>query len=165
MICSQCGHINLENSDVCEKCRHPLVNAKSPPRITTRLVQIQTAVQNLVTGQMTTGEFEEFLNETAAFFFDKYDEIKKMNIPLDMTGEVKRELEMGLLGIETFLSSIEILKEYIRDRKATLLEEGVKTARKASDLVNTALAMNCQNYDIFRESTEEFLRYSSPDYN
>lgn len=165
MICPECGYINGDGQDICKKCRHPLFNMATPPRITARFAQIQMAVHNLSYGQMTTGEFEEFLNRTAEFFLEKYQEVKEMDIPIDMTGELKRELEMGLLGIETFISSIDILRKYITKRDIRVLEEGLQTARKASDLVNTALSLNWQNHNVFRESTEEYLQYMRPDYN
>ena len=164
MICTECGHLNSESQDICRKCGHPLARFKSSPRLNSRFLKMQGAVQNLTKGQITTGEFEKFLTETEDFFYEKHQEIKDMEIPLDMTGELKQELETGLLGIETFISSIDLLKQYLVARRGSLLEEGIRMAQRANDLVNRALEMNWQSYEIYRESTEELIRYSQPDY-
>jgi hypothetical protein len=92
------------------------------------------------------------------FFTTQLDEVKAIEIPSDMVDEMKAEMEMGLLGIETFIASVDILQKYTQSHDTRILSEGLGEARKANDFLNTALNMNWKNYQAFNESTEEYMR-------
>jgi hypothetical protein len=158
MICKACGHINPEPRDICERCYRPMGASASPPRLNARLQELKTTVDSLLKGQMTTGEFQNFMEDTEDFLLIKLEEVKNFEIPSDMKEEMRQEMQVGILGIETYITSIDLFLRYIKDRDSYYIEEGMKTAQKATDLLNTALCLNWKSYDSFRESTEEYLR-------
>jgi len=158
MICRACGHANPDSQDVCGRCCRPVGAPSSPPRLTARLHKLKAAVENLQKGQITTGEFKDFMVDTEDFLLMTLEEVRNFEIPPDMEEEMKGEMHMGILGIETYIASIDLFLRYIQERDAALIEEGLRTAQKANELLNTALAMNWKSYQSFRESTEEYLR-------
>jgi len=158
MICRACGHANPDAEEVCGRCHRPMDSPATPPRLTARLHTITTAVENLQKGQITTGEFKEFLVDTEDFMLMTLEEVKNFEIPPDMEEEMKGEMQMGILGIETYITAIDLFLRYLQERDTALITEGMRAARKANDLLNTALTMNWRSYQSFRESTEEYLR-------
>ncbi len=129
-----------------------------PPRLTNRLIMLEMVVDNIRKRQITSEEYRQSLEEMRDFFTTQLEEVKAIEIPPDMVDEMKAEMEMGLMGIETFIISIDILMKYVHLHDARLLSDGLGEARKANDFLNTALTMNWKNYQAFRESTEEYIR-------
>jgi hypothetical protein len=160
MICLACGFVNNDEDQKCAKCHGPLARAEHPPKLTARLVQIQNTVQNLLRGQITCAEYEDFMDETEEFLLQTLEEVKGMEIPEELKEEVKQEMQMGVMGIEIFISSISSLRQYLSLRSMNLIEEGLKKAEKACEFLNTALSLNWKSYQAFRESTEEYIRNS-----
>jgi len=159
MICSSCGWENSQVSAMCSRCGAKLPSGSSgPPRLTNRLTTLEMIVEDYKKRQITTEEYQQSLLEMRKFFTTQLDEVKAIEIPSDMVEEMKAEMEMGLMGIETFIVSIDILQKFIQSRDTRLLSEGLGEARKANDFLNTALSMNWKNYQAFNESTEEFMR-------
>jgi hypothetical protein len=160
MICLACGFVNNDEEHTCAKCHGPLARAQHPPRLTARLVRLQNAVQNLLRGQITCSEYEDFMDETEEFLLQTLEEVKAMEIPEELKEEMKQEMQLGIMGIEIYISSISHLRQYLSLRNTNLLDEGLKKAEKANEFINTALSLNWKSYHAFRESTEEYIRSS-----
>lgn len=159
MICSSCGWENSQASAMCSRCGKKLPSGSGgPPRLTNRLTMLEMIVDNFKKRQITTEEYQQSLREMREFFTTQLDEVKAIEIPSDMVDEMKAEMEMGLLGIETFIASVDILQKFTQSHDTRLLGEGLGEARKANDFLNTALTMNWKNYQAFNESTEEYMR-------
>jgi len=159
MICSSCGCENSPGSKLCNRCGAKLSSESGgPPRLTNRLIMIEMLVDNFRKRQITTDEYHESLKEMRSFFATQLKEARAIEIPPDMVDEMKAEMEMGLMGIETFVFSVDILMKCNHPQDAPLLTEGLGEARKANEFLNTALTMNWKSYQAFRESTEEYMR-------
>ncbi|MDQ7824774.1 MAG: hypothetical protein RDV48_18395 [Candidatus Eremiobacteraeota bacterium] len=160
MLCPGCGHLNDESGTTCAKCLRRLPDFKNPPRISSRLLQIQEKIMEFSRGQLTQTEMESFLASMEEHFFQKLEDVEAIPIPPEMKDELETEMNTGILGIETFIKAVNILRHFARSREMGLMEEGMAMARKANDMVNSALALNWKSYDSFRDSMEEYLRTS-----
>lgn len=158
MLCLECGYLNAKEQQICARCGRTIVSSGSVPRLMNRLRQMEQMVHSIKYGQMTLQEFGADLDGLEKIFRENLEDLQHMEIPPDFAPQMAQEVEVGTLGIETFIEAVQSLRSYIMDRKLFYLEEGLAKARIACDLVNTAMALNWREYESLRESMEDFLR-------
>lgn len=162
MICSRCGFEHKEVVRVCSGCKEPM---DIPPKLTLQLIKLLEIVENLQKGQITSSEFNEYMINKEVFLKRIMAEVKAIEIPDDMKEELKPEMEIGMLGIEMYIRSVELFIEYVSRPGVEILEEGKKTAKKANELLNSALMLNWKSYNSLKDTTIEVLKNSGADIN
>ena len=163
MFCVKCGFDNEPEAKICRKCGATLPRYVSEsetqeepkvesPVINERLQIFEQAVEKVSSGEWSTEEFANFLEETAAILAEKEQGIRSIDIPEEAAADFKDELDVGFEGIKLYNQGMQVFFAFVENEDPELLEEGLELVRRGNERINEAMRINRENRSKLEES-------------
>ena len=121
------------------------------PKITGRLMQFSSAVDNVKNKTWSLDEFKNFIDSLLKTMVEKGREIRTLEIPPEVYHEFEEELHIGYKGIDLFEQGMVELSYYIQDQNEEHLDRGLQLLEEGNDTINDALRINHETQERLEE--------------
>ena len=157
MLCVSCGKIT-DSTDVCEYCKAPLPSRKAlPPYQNGPLVEVTSILFDWDGGKISKEELCERLEKRKSFYKSTLSGVCSMEVPDDVRTEISEELQVGRMGLENLIRSLELIGQYAESGDSYLRDLALQAAESGTKLLNKAMVLNWKSYITLQASTEEML--------
>lgn len=158
IICVKCGHHNPDGLNQCEQCGAQLPRLVSagprepePDYIDDRVKELEDAANRVVSGEWSTDQFGEFVDDIMRKLSEREQAIRSIEIPPEAIEDFREELECGFQGITLFYEGVNRMSQYLEALDVTCLEEGLEIVKHGNDQINEAMKINRANRQKFEE--------------
>lgn len=130
---------------------------QQPEVIDRHLTEIEEACQRVASGEWTTDQFADYVDQLAEKLQERENFIRQIEIPPEAIEDMRQELEVGFAGIANWNDGVARMAQFIDEPEIAYLEEGLELCRQGNDLLNEAMKINRENYarveTMYRESS------------
>ena len=157
MLCVACGKIT-DSTDVCEHCKAPLPSRTAvPPYQNGPLLEISELIADWEDGKLQLDELQKRVEERTAFYNSRLSDVRTMDVPEDVRAEISEELNVGRMGLESLLRSLDLVKKYAESDDLSARTLALQAAESGTKMLNKAMRLNWKSYTMLQASTEEML--------
>jgi hypothetical protein len=142
----------------CPHCGAALPRLGPPPRRAGLLELVRRKVLEVRSGDVSPSEFEAWLEGFRARFQELRAQVADECIPAEMRAEMAEELRAGRRGLEVFLQSLDLFRQWVRENDRSALDQGMALVAQAVAHLNDAIEMNWRSFRTYQESAEEYLK-------
>lgn len=157
MLCANCGKIT-SSDEMCEFCHAPMPErGTTPPYMNDPLLEISELLYKWDCGLLDEWVFEERLNSKREDYESILHDVASVNMDPDVKEEMSEEVRIGTMGVNSLIHALELVKEYAQSGDPVHKEQALAAAESGTKMLNKALRLNWESFNILQATTEEML--------